>query len=162
RAPCRNRRYWSLLGVAVALQRVSWRVGLSDALDRFDARYSAMQWPAVNPLGRAALFPDLTACGRPIPIPIFVHRSISRLKPRTRCVMAMGNPFTAIGQRSGRRTQLTLNLALQGGGAQGAFTWGVLDRILECGEVGFEGISGAFAGALNAVALASGWLANGR
>jgi NTE family protein len=76
--------------------------------------------------------------------------------------MAMANPLAAIGRRPGRGAVLTLNLALQGGGAQGAFTWGVLDRILACEQIVFEGISGASAGALNAVALASGWLADGR
>jgi NTE family protein len=50
-----------------------------------------------------------------------------------------------------------LNLALQGGGSHGAFTWGVLDALLEDGRIGFEGLSGTSAGALNAVALASGW-----
>ena len=54
-----------------------------------------------------------------------------------------------------------LNLALQGGGAHGAFTWGVLDRLLEEEDFAFEGISGTSAGALNAVVLASGWLAAG-
>lgn len=52
-----------------------------------------------------------------------------------------------------------LNLALQGGGSHGAFTWGVLDALLEDGRVGFEGLSGTSAGAVNAVALASGWAA---
>jgi NTE family protein len=51
----------------------------------------------------------------------------------------------------------TLNLALQGGGSHGAFTWGVLDALLADGRLEFEGISGTSAGALNAVALASGW-----
>jgi NTE family protein len=51
----------------------------------------------------------------------------------------------------------TLNLALQGGGSHGAFTWGVLDALLADGQVDFEGISGTSAGALNAVAFASGW-----
>lgn len=50
-----------------------------------------------------------------------------------------------------------LNLALQGGGSHGAFTWGVLDALLEDGRVGLEGLSGTSAGAVNAVALASGW-----
>jgi len=51
----------------------------------------------------------------------------------------------------------TLNLALQGGGSHGAFTWGVLDALLDDGQLDFEGITGTSAGALNAVALASGW-----
>ncbi|NML42112.1 patatin-like phospholipase family protein [Ramlibacter sp. G-1-2-2] len=50
-----------------------------------------------------------------------------------------------------------LNLALQGGGSHGAFTWGVLDALLEDGRIVPEGISGTSAGAVNAVALASGW-----
>jgi len=53
-------------------------------------------------------------------------------------------------------THGTINLALQGGGSHGAFTWGVLDTLLEDGRVGFEGISGTSAGAMNAVAMAHG------
>jgi len=49
-----------------------------------------------------------------------------------------------------------INLALQGGGAHGAFTWGVLDHLLEDGRFAIEGISGTSAGALNAVMLADG------
>lgn len=49
-----------------------------------------------------------------------------------------------------------ISLALQGGGAHGAFTWGVLDRLLEDGRFEISGISGASAGALNAVILAEG------
>lgn len=50
-----------------------------------------------------------------------------------------------------------LNLALQGGGSHGAFTWGVLDGLLAEPRLGLEGLSGASAGAVNAVALASGY-----
>ncbi len=50
-----------------------------------------------------------------------------------------------------------INLALQGGGSHGAFTWGVLDALLEDGRVDLEGISGTSAGAMNAVALAHGF-----
>jgi NTE family protein len=49
-----------------------------------------------------------------------------------------------------------INLALQGGGAHGAFTWGVLDHLLEDGRLGIEGISGTSAGAVNGVMLADG------
>ncbi|MFN3656134.1 MAG: patatin-like phospholipase family protein [Pseudolabrys sp.] len=52
--------------------------------------------------------------------------------------------------------QKRVNLALQGGGAHGAFTWGVLDHLLEDGRVTVEGISGTSAGAVNAVMLADG------
>ncbi len=59
-----------------------------------------------------------------------------------------------------RRT--TVSLALQGGGAHGAFTWGVLDALLEDGSLGFEGVSGTSAGAMNAVCLAQGLMTGGR
>jgi NTE family protein len=55
----------------------------------------------------------------------------------------------------------SLNLALQGGGAHGAFTWGVLDRLLAAERFRYEGISGTSAGAINAVVFTSGWLAGG-
>ena len=50
-----------------------------------------------------------------------------------------------------------INLALQGGGSHGAFTWGVLDLLLQDGGIDIEGISGTSAGAMNAVALAHGF-----
>jgi NTE family protein len=54
-----------------------------------------------------------------------------------------------------------VNLALQGGGAHGAFTWGVLDVLLEDGRLRFDGVSGTSAGAMNAVLLAQGLMAGG-
>ena len=55
-----------------------------------------------------------------------------------------------------RRGRKPINLALQGGGAHGAFTWGVLDHLLEDNRLTIDGISGASAGAVNAVILADG------
>ena len=55
-----------------------------------------------------------------------------------------------------------VNLALQGGGAHGAVTWGVLDRLLEDDRIAIEGISGASAGAVNAAGLAFGLFRGGR
>jgi NTE family protein len=55
-----------------------------------------------------------------------------------------------------------VTLALQGGGSHGAFTWGALDRLLEDERIGIEAISGASAGAMNAVALAHGYTVGGR
>ena len=55
-----------------------------------------------------------------------------------------------------------VNLALQGGGSHGAFTWGVLDRLLEQDDLQFEGITGTSAGAVNAVVLTDGLAAGGR
>lgn len=54
-----------------------------------------------------------------------------------------------------------VNVALQGGGAHGAFTWGVLDRLLEDGRIEIEAISGTSAGAMNAVVLADGYVEKG-
>jgi NTE family protein len=54
-----------------------------------------------------------------------------------------------------------VNVALQGGGSHGAFTWGVLDRLLEDGRIGFEAISGTSAGAMNAVVVADGFMKGG-
>jgi len=58
-------------------------------------------------------------------------------------------------------SQKPVNLALQGGGSHGAFTWGVLDRVLEDGRIRIEAISGTSAGAMNAVVLADGLVRNG-
>ncbi|SNR40443.1 patatin-like phospholipase family protein [Puniceibacterium sediminis] len=55
-----------------------------------------------------------------------------------------------------------INLALQGGGAHGAFTWGVLDRLLEDEGIEIAAISGTSAGALNAAALKAGLMSGGR
>ncbi|MEM8785790.1 MAG: patatin-like phospholipase family protein, partial [Pseudomonadota bacterium] len=59
------------------------------------------------------------------------------------------------------RNQRTVNLALQGGGAHGAFTWGVLDRFLEDPTILIEGVSGTSAGAMNAVVMADGLVEGG-
>jgi NTE family protein len=58
--------------------------------------------------------------------------------------------------------QKVVNLALQGGGSHGAFTWGVLDRLLEDKRLYFEGITATSSGAVNAVVLADGLAAGGR
>ncbi|MEX0954217.1 MAG: patatin-like phospholipase family protein [Rhizobiaceae bacterium] len=55
-----------------------------------------------------------------------------------------------------------INIALQGGGSHGAFSWGVLDAVLEDGRLDIAAISGTSAGAMNAVALADGWSKGGR
>ena len=58
--------------------------------------------------------------------------------------------------------KMRLSLALQGGGSFGAFTWGVLDRLLDEGHISLDAVSGASAGAVNAVLLASGLADGGR
>ena len=59
-------------------------------------------------------------------------------------------------RRASGSNKKKINLALQGGGAHGAFTWGVIDHLLDDGRVTIEGISGASAGAINAIMLADG------
>jgi NTE family protein len=67
-----------------------------------------------------------------------------------------GNP----GNRAGGERK-PIALALQGGGMHGAFTWGVIDRLLEDGRLEIEGISATSAGAMNAAVLACGMLKGG-
>lgn len=61
----------------------------------------------------------------------------------------------------GRRDAVLIDLALQGGGAHGAFTWGVLDRLVEEPWLRIDGISGTSAGAMNAAVLVDGYAADG-
>nr|WP_210208276.1 patatin-like phospholipase family protein [Rhodoplanes roseus] len=60
------------------------------------------------------------------------------------------------------RSPVLIDLALQGGGAHGAFTWGVLDRLLEEPRLEIDGVSGTSAGAMNAAVLVDGHAAGGR
>jgi NTE family protein len=59
------------------------------------------------------------------------------------------------------REPVLIDLALQGGGSHGAFTWGVLDRLLEESRFQIAAISGTSAGAMNAAILADGWIDGG-
>jgi NTE family protein len=59
------------------------------------------------------------------------------------------------------RQPVLVDLALQGGGSHGAFTWGVLDRLLEEPWIKIEAISGTSAGAMNAAVLVDGWSKGG-
>jgi NTE family protein len=70
--------------------------------------------------------------------------------------------FARLAARRNGTTPRAFGLALQGGGSHGAFSWGVLDRLLEEPRFAFDGVSGASAGAVNAVVLLSGWLNGGR
>jgi NTE family protein len=68
-------------------------------------------------------------------------------------IEAAKTPFT--------RDPILVDLALQGGGSHGAFTWGVLDRLLEEPWLGIDGISGTSAGAMNAAVLVDGFVKGG-
>jgi len=78
---------------------------------------------------------------------------------------AMGLPPEPDRKRASARSRgagrLRLSLALQGGGSLGAFTWGVLDRLLEEEKVSFDAVSGASAGAVNAVIMSHGLMTGG-
>ena len=67
----------------------------------------------------------------------------------------------AVKQDKTVRASVLVDLALQGGGSHGAFTWGVLDRLLEEKWLKIEAISGASAGAMNAAVLVSGHMQGG-
>ncbi len=73
---------------------------------------------------------------------------------------------TATGRRTKPKTTtrppLAVDLALQGGGAHGAFSWGVLDRVLEEDWIEINGISGTSAGAMNAAVMAAAFASGGR
>ena len=72
--------------------------------------------------------------------------------------MAISRFFKRLSVKSPRR----ISLALQGGGSHGAFTWGVLDALLDTPHLEFDGLSGSSAGAMNAVVFADGWMKGGR
>ena len=59
------------------------------------------------------------------------------------------------------REPVLVDLALQGGGSHGAFTWGVLDRLIEEPWLRIDAISGTSAGAMNAALVADGWIQGG-
>src|SRR4051795_8148144 len=80
----------------------------------------------------------------------------AHLPSRSKLVSRRSNPKPV------RRTSKRISLALQGGGSLGAFTWGVLDRLLEEDDLTFDTLSGASAGAMNAVVVAAGLLAGGK
>ena len=88
------------------------------------------------------------------------HHGLGLLDRRRldRAVVTQARLEEARGARGCRRRRAAkkINLGLQGGGAHGAFTWGVLDYLLEDERIDIEGISGTSAGAMNAVMLADG------
>jgi NTE family protein len=69
---------------------------------------------------------------------------------------------TAVPQAAQRAETKVINLGLQGGGSHGAFTWGVLDRLLEDERLTLEGIAASSAGSVNATILAHGLTVGGR
>jgi NTE family protein len=89
--------------------------------------------------------------------------SAGKMGVRSRCGAARAQNSVGRGPDPKARSAVKIvNLAIQGGGAHGAFAWGVLDRLLEEEQVAFEGISATSAGAMNAAVLAYGLTEGGR
>jgi NTE family protein len=86
-------------------------------------------------------------CMLPVLLALLISKTVRTAKPR---------PRQAVPRRAVARRRKPINLALQGGGAHGAFTWGVIDQLLDDGRFEIDGISGTSAGAVNAVMLADG------
>jgi len=74
-----------------------------------------------------------------------------------RAAMAVAQQGAAVDPHHPADEPILIDLALQGGGSHGAFTWGVLDRLLEEPRLRIAAISGTSAGAMNAAVLADGW-----
>lgn len=70
-------------------------------------------------------------------------------------------PGSSASASGASRRVVPIDLALQGGGSHGAFTWGVLDRLLEEPWIKVSAVSGTSAGAMNAAVLADGWARSG-
>jgi NTE family protein len=88
------------------------------------------------------------------------QRPVAKSKPSSRA-RKVPAARAAKPKPGGARERVAVDLALQGGGAHGAFTWGVLDRLLEETWLDFDGISGTSAGAMNAVVMVDGHAAGG-
>jgi len=73
----------------------------------------------------------------------------------------MGEPTPSPHPAGARTDPLPVDLALQGGGAHGAFTWGVVERLFEEPGLQVEGITGASAGSMNAALIAYGYMLDG-
>ena len=86
-------------------------------------------------------------------LPVLLSKALSALRRRPAIARARRLGFAHAGK--------CVNLALQGGGAHGAFTWGVLDHILADARLAIDSISGSSAGAVNAVMLADGLAGGG-
>ena len=114
----------------------AWWRGWTSAAATSAADDARLPSPGRVPEPHAAPANDVVACARP----------------------AQRRPLHAVAGPGPRRVRL----ALQGGGSHGAFTWGVLDGLLQRPDIDIEAISGTSAGALNAAVLATGWSRGGR
>ncbi|GJD41740.1 hypothetical protein OICFNHDK_4224 [Methylobacterium bullatum] len=119
----------------------------------FDA---AMQYAHAHFIDASVQFchVELTMLDSQQPAPVdspSTDREVAPPRPASRPPVSLAGP----------NAEKTVALALQGGGAHGAFTWGVLDALIEDGRLAFEAVTGASAGAMNAVVMVDGWIAGG-
>lgn len=117
--------------------------------------------PVVEPVAAPVAAPQMAAEAAP--------ETAAEAAPEAAPVAApLAAPVAAPGaapkppQKPSAANPLLIDLALQGGGSHGAFTWGVLDRLLEEDWLAIEAVSGTSAGAMNAAVLADGFAAGGR
>lgn len=107
-------------------------------------------------------------CDAPPPDPAPVAPQVPQPEPVAQAdaprdvVITKAAPVALPQARSGQWPPRRLSLALQGGGTFAAFTWGVLERLLEEPDIAIDTVSGASAGAINALLLASGLVEGGR
>jgi NTE family protein len=88
---------------------------------------------------------------------------VAARKPKSSASIPASSRAAARAKPAGKTTpgRKRINLALQGGGSHGAFTWGVIDQLLADGRIEIEGISGTSAGSMNAVVYAWGNFSGG-
>src|SRR5580765_4358644 len=127
--------------------------------------WRALPTRRINPPWRSANARPRTICSPASRCPTRTRCAKStdtREAPLPRCPWHSScNVVRALGYDAGmpgNSADSTISLALQGGGAHGAFTWGVLDYLIEEGSLDFDGISATSSGAMNACALTQGWL----
>ncbi len=103
-----------------------------------------------------------SAVWAPAPLDAETGPLASTARRRARPELAASQQRRSLQRSLQPASQRSLRLALQGGGAHGAFTWGVLDRLLDEDDLAFPAISGASAGALNGAMLVCGFADGGR
>jgi len=129
-----------------------------DAGSHGAARTAASQLLSATDIWSGAPSPPPAAKPEPVPSPA----PVAVAPPPQRVEVEAVAPPVAIRQTSRPWPPKKLSLALQGGGTFAAFTWGVLERLLEQPDIEIDAISGASAGAINALLLACGLAEGGR
>lgn len=143
---------------------VVFRSGTSALLAAVDIWSTADSRPAASEVPDSAKLPEKPAAHAPLAPPVAEVKSASVMTQRAAPPPLPAKPARREAKASPPQSwpPQRLSLALQGGGSFAAFTWGVLERLLEEPVCAFDAISGASAGSVNAVLLASGLAEGGR